>query len=110
MPAVRLSLGNKSAQPFSPQTTIRTLWRGGCTSVSPSMMRPAASSAWSMKTKTAVRAAWCGAADQSGHTVTSVVYFCVLQAGEERRTQKLVLPKQGASCKWLEVLTSSCDH
>jgi flagellar hook assembly protein FlgD len=31
--------------------------------------------------------------DHTGQLVASGVYFCVLQAGEERRTQKLVLLK-----------------
>jgi flagellar hook assembly protein FlgD len=31
--------------------------------------------------------------DESGATVSSGVYFCVLSAGEQRRTQKLVLLK-----------------
>jgi hypothetical protein len=31
--------------------------------------------------------------DETGATVSSGIYFCVLQAGKERRTQKLVLLK-----------------
>lgn len=95
VPPVGLNLGNNQPNPFNPQTTIpySVPWwmhvRLAIYDAQGRLVRVLVNEDQSGGTRKVV---WNGA-DGAGNTVASGVYFCVLQAGEERRMQKLVLLK-----------------
>jgi hypothetical protein len=98
MPAAELTLGACHPNPFNPQTTIPyTVPAGGA----PVRVRLAIYDTAGRRVRVLVDepqspgahdVVWKGD-DASGHVVGSGIYFSVLQAGKERRTQKLVLLK-----------------
>ena len=98
MPSLEVSLGQNHPNPFNPQTTIPYVVPGTGT---PVRVRVVIYDASGRKVRVLVDENQTGGAreviwngdDAGGATVSSGIYFCVLQAGKERRTQKLVLLK-----------------
>jgi len=97
-PPLELMLGANHPNPFNPQTLIPysvpmggapVHVRLGVYDASGRLVRALVDENQSGGSRSVI---WRGD-DQTGHTVASGVYFCVLQAGEDRRTQKLVLLK-----------------
>jgi hypothetical protein len=98
MPALGLTLGQNHPNPFNPQTTIPySVPAGGA----PVRVRLVVYDTQGRTVRVLVNedqsggardVVWNGA-DESGVTVSSGIYFCVLQVGKERRTQKMVLLK-----------------
>jgi hypothetical protein len=95
VPSVGLGMGPNQPNPFNPETTIpySVPWtmhvRLAIYDASGRLVRTLVNEDQGGGARSTV---WNGA-DQAGRPVASGVYFCVLHAGEERRTQKLVLLK-----------------
>ena len=96
VPVAGLGLEPGQPNPFNPQTTIpyRVPWSGvrvrlAIYDASGRLIRVLVDEQQDAGVRSVV---WRGD-DRAGQTVASGVYFCVLQAAEERRTQKLVLLK-----------------
>ncbi len=96
MPAVALTLYQNTPNPFNPQTTIRYDLPTGSTRVRLSIfdatggrVRTLVNEVQSGGSRSAI---WNGR-DDAGGTVSSGVYFYVLDAGKQRLTRKLVLLK-----------------
>ena len=98
MPVLELTLGQNHPNPFNPQTTIPYVVPPGG---APVHVRLAIYDTQGRTTRVLVNEDQSGGArevvwngtDEGGATVSSGIYFCVLQVGKERRTQKLVLLK-----------------
>lgn len=98
MPALELALGPNHPNPFNPQTAIPYYLPA---SDEPMRVRMIIYDASGRLVKVIVNenqspgaheVTWNGS-NEVGATVTSGIYFCVLQAGKEQRTQKLVMLK-----------------
>jgi flagellar hook assembly protein FlgD len=92
-----LSLGQNRPNPFNPQTTIPYVLPGGAsTRVRLSIVDIAGRLVRTLVNESQSggphEAAWNGK-DDRGQSVSSGVYFYVLEAGGERRMKKLVLLK-----------------
>jgi hypothetical protein len=98
MPVLELALEQNHPNPFNPQTTIPYVIPSGNAPVRVRLIIYDASGRTVRllvdedQSAGAREIVWRGD-DNSGATVSSGIYFCVLQAGKERRTQKLVLLK-----------------
>jgi hypothetical protein len=98
MPALELTLGQNHPNPFNPQTTIPYMVPAGGPparvrlSIYDMQGRAVRVLVNEDQTGGAREVVWNGS-DESGSTVSSGIYFCVFQVGNERRTQKLVLLK-----------------
>jgi hypothetical protein len=98
VPALSLALGPNHPNPFNPQTTIPYFVPAG---TSPVRVRLVIYDTSGRSVRTLVDETQSGGArdvvwrgdDETGATVSSGIYFCVLQVGNERRTQKLVMLK-----------------
>ncbi len=98
VPLLELALEKNHPNPFNQQTTIPYVIPPGS---SPVHVRLIVYDASGRTVRVLVDEDQSGGArevvwqgnDASGATVSSGIYFCVLQAGKERRTQKLVLLK-----------------
>lgn len=97
MPSLELTLGPNHPNPFNPQTAIPYAVPAGA----PVHVRLVIFDTQGRAVRVLVNedqrggareVVWNGT-DESGSTVSSGIYFCVLQVGKERRTQKLVLLK-----------------
>jgi len=98
IPAFDLTLGPNHPNPFNPQTSIPYYLPASAGAVrvrlvvydsAGHVVRVLVDESQSAGAHAAV---WDGS-NQDGSTVTSGLYFCVLQAGKEHRTQKMVLLK-----------------